>query len=135
MSELADEVSFFVQGAPVPQGSKILQQRGGKAWMRDSNTTALKAWRRAVSLEADRGVIFDAPVTVTLSFVLMPPKRPRWPLPAVKPDIDKLTRAVLDGLADGGLLYDDSRVVELHVTKRYATSGEFPGVGIDVEAN
>ena len=102
--------------------------------MRDANASQLKAWRRAVSLEADRGVEFDAPVVVTLGFVLIPPKRPRWLVPAVKPDVDKLVRAVFDGLVDGGLLYDDSRVVELHVTKRYANPGDMPGVGINVKA-
>jgi Holliday junction resolvase RusA-like endonuclease len=50
----------------------------------------------------------------------------------VKPDIDKLTRAILDGLTDGGLLADDARVVELHITKRYPTPGDPTGVGIDV---
>lgn len=134
MSELADEVTFFVEGAPVPQGSKVIARSGVKTWLRDVNTTRLKAWRRAVSLEADRGVEFDAPVVVTLGFVLLRPKRPRWLVPAVKPDIDKLTRSVLDGLVDGGLLADDSRVVELHVTKRYVTPGDLPGVGIEVRA-
>lgn len=131
---LADEVSFFVAGTPVPQGSKVIARGGGKTWLRDVNTTALKGWRRAVALKADRGVEFDAPVKVTLSFVLPRPKRPRWDVPAVKPDIDKLARACLDGLVDGGLLYDDARVVELHVFERYVTPGDVPGVGIDVEA-
>lgn len=131
---LTDEVSFFVAGVPVAQGSKVIARGGGKAWLRDVNANALKAWRRLVAVEADRGLEFDAPVKVTLGFVMPAPKRPRWLVPAVKPDIDKLTRAVLDGLVDGGLLFDDSRVVELHVVKRYVASGDAPGVRINVEA-
>lgn len=131
---MADTVSFFIEGVPVPQGSKTVSQAKGRAWLRDANAARLKPWRHVIATHADLGVTFDCPVTVTLSFVLPRPKRPRWLVPAVKPDIDKLTRSTLDGLTDGGLLYDDSRVVELHVTKRYATPGDQPGVGIDVEA-
>lgn len=127
-----DTVSFFVEGIPVPQGSKVLARRGGKTWMRDVNTTALHAWRHRVAVAADIGVTFDAPVTVTLSFVLPRPKRPRWIVPAVRPDSDKLARAVCDGLTAGGLLYDDSRIVDLIVTKRYPTPGDPCGVGIDI---
>jgi Holliday junction resolvase RusA-like endonuclease len=129
-----DKVSFYVVGTPIPQGSKTIARRGTKTWLRDANANRLRPWRHTVAAAADQGVTFDAPVKVTLSFVLPRPKRPRWLVPAVKPDIDKLTRSTLDGLTDGGLLYDDSRVVELHVTKRYATPGDQPGVGIDVEA-
>ena len=43
-----------------------------------------------------------------------------------------LTRATLDGLVDGGLLFDDSRVVELHATKRYATGTNPAGVQVKV---
>lgn len=127
-----DTVSFFIEGVPVPQGSKTVSQSKGRAWLRDANAKRLKPWRHVVATHADLGVTFDCPVTVTLSFVLPRPSRPRWPVPAVKPDIDKLTRAILDGLTDGGLLADDARVVDLHVTKRYPTPGDPTGVGIDV---
>ena len=113
----------------------MIARGGGKTWLRDVNTTALKGWRRTVAIAADRGIEFDAPVGVSLSFYLPKPKRPRWLVPAVKPDIDKLTRAVLDGLVDGGLLADDSRVVALKVTKHYV--GEDtpnPGVIVAVTA-
>lgn len=130
----ADGVSFFVAGQPVPQGSKTIAKGGGKTWLRDANAGMLRPWRHVVATAADLGVTFDAPVTVTLGFVLPRPKRPRWLVPAVKPDIDKLTRAVLDGLVDGGLLYDDSRVVDLAIKKRYPSPGHpVVGVHIDVE--
>ena len=128
---MPDDVSFFVPGIPVPQGSKVIARGGGKTWLRDVNTKALKAWRKAVATEADRGVEFDVPVEVELTFYLPKPMRPRWVMPAVKPDIDKLTRAVLDGLADGGLLANDSRVVSLHVSKFYDRAGT-PGVSVNV---
>lgn len=129
---MTETVEFFISGTPIPQGSKTIGRGGGKVWLRDANATPLKRWRRMVSLEADRAIEFDIPVTVTLQFYMPPPKRPRWFVPAVKPDIDKLTRATLDGLVDGGLLFDDSRVVELHATKRYATETNPAGVQVKV---
>lgn len=129
---MTDTVSFFIEGVPVPQGSKTVSQAKGRAWLRDANAKRLKPWRHVVATHADLGVTFDCPVTVTLSFVLPRPQRPRWPVPAVKPDLDKLTRAVFDGLTDGGLLGDDARVVALTATKRYPNPGDLTGVGIDV---
>ncbi len=51
--------------------------------------------------------------------------------PAVKPDIDKLVRATLDPLE--GIIYDnDSRIVQLLVTKRYLEPGEAEGAHIEL---
>lgn len=87
--------------------------------MTDQNAKTLKPWRHTVATHADRGITFDGPLAVKLLFILPKPKRPRWDYPAVKPDIDKYTRALLDGLTDGGLIEDDARVVDLNVMKRY----------------
>ncbi|MBQ9917401.1 MAG: RusA family crossover junction endodeoxyribonuclease [Microbacterium sp.] len=129
---MSDVVSFFVAGIPVPQGSKTIARRGEKTWLRDANAGRLRPWRHLVAAASDRGVTFDAPVLVELTFVLPKPKRPRWLVPAVKPDIDKLTRSTLDGMVDGGLLYDDARVVELIIRKRYPRVDEQTGVAITV---
>jgi Holliday junction resolvase RusA-like endonuclease len=130
---MTDTVSFFIEGVPVPQGSKTVSQAKGRAWLRDANAARLKPWRHVIATHADLGVTFDCPVIVTLSFVLPRPQKPRWPVPAGRVgDVDKLTRAVLDGLTDGGLLADDSLVVTLTATKRYPTPGDPTGVGIDV---
>ena len=124
-----DFVEFRVDGVPVQQGSKTVAQYGGKAWLRDANGKKLKPWRRLVAEAADLGVSFDCPVKVTLRFEMPRPKRPKFVRPAVKPDADKLARAVLDSLTDAGLLADDSRVVDLHVTEFYS---ETPGVVVTV---
>lgn len=116
-----DSVTFFVHGAPVPQGSKTAFVVGRRAVVTDQNRTKLKPWRETVAIAADMGRTFPGPVQVTLTFHLPRPQRPRWFVPAVKPDIDKLVRAVFDGLTDGGLIEDDARIVELHTVKMYGT--------------
>lgn len=125
---MASEVTIRVDGIPVAQGSKTVAQGGGKTWLRDANATKLKPWRVKVAKAADIGLTFDCPVAVTIYFYMPRPKKPKFDRPAVKPDLDKLIRAVSDGLTDGGLLEDDSRVVESHAYQFY---GE-PGVTITV---
>lgn len=124
------QVVFSVVGFPAPQGSKTIAKAGGKVWLRDANASVLKPWRAKVAAAADVGVTFDCPVLVFAVFYLPRPKMPRWWAPAVKPDTDKLARALLDGMQDGGLLAQDSRVVDLHVFKRYETARNPAGVRV-----
>jgi Holliday junction resolvase RusA-like endonuclease len=129
-------VEFFIPGTPVQQGSKSGFSRMGSTsvQMTDQNAKNLKPWRHTIATHADRGVTFDRPVHVEATFVMPKPKRPRWTTPAVKPDIDKLTRALLDGLTDGGLIADDARVVSLLVKEEYAEEKNPVGVHVAVVA-
>lgn len=70
----------------------------------------VRAWRReaTVLVRAARRVTFSAPVAVVLH--LYPPDRR-------KRDLDNVIKAVLDVLVLGGVLKDDSQVVELRVVK------------------
>ncbi len=69
---------------------------------------------------------------VRVEFILPRPKSVKRIYPAVKPDLDKLVRAVLDGLwpAWG----DDAQVVGLLASKRYCGEGELPGVWVEIES-
>lgn len=127
-----DRVEFFVPGTPVPQGSKTAFVVGRRAVVTDANRATLKPWRATVAAYADFARTFSGPVAVTLLFLMPRPQKPRWEYPAVKPDLDKLVRAALDGLTDGGLLEDDARVVDLDAKERYATDGK---VGLLVEVS
>lgn len=122
--------AFSVDGLPVAQGSKTVAKGGGKVWLRDANANKLKPWRAKVAAAADLGVTHDGPLAVFAVFYMPKPQRPRWWAPAVKPDIDKLSRALLDGMTDGGLLADDARVTELFVMKRYACASNPVGVRV-----
>jgi Holliday junction resolvase RusA-like endonuclease len=121
-------VQIKVTGQPIPQGS-VSSFRGRVVAVK----AELRKWRdaiRAASLEqwGDRPPI-DRPVTIWATFVLPEPQRPRWPVPAVKPDLDKLTRAVGDALTNNkdqrGILAEDSRIIGWHVHKVYGDPGVF----------
>lgn len=95
----------------------------------------LKTWMHAIELVAGRvhrGEPIDAPVAVEAVFYMPRPKRPRWSLPATKPDTDKLQRAVGDGLERAGVLKNDSRIVAWASHKCYADAQHPLGARIKV---
>lgn len=134
-------LDVFVPGIPQPQGSARAFVRGTRAVVTSDNPR-LRPWRQAVTAsawEAYRGSSPEAgPVYVELRFVFPRPTshfgkkglRPSAPAhPAVRPDLDKVTRACLDALTESGAIRDDSLVVELLAVKSY---GDEPGVRLVV---
>lgn len=118
-------------GAPAPQGSKSVDRRG---IMYEQNRRS-RPWRKVMVdtfVETSPPVPHDEPVEVRATFVLPRPKRPRFPVPAVKPDTDKLQRNLGDALEAAGILRDDSRIVEWHVRKVYAGDRVYPHVYVEV---
>jgi crossover junction endodeoxyribonuclease RusA len=130
-------LQFVVPGRPAPQGSK---RHVGHGVMVESSRE-LGPWRERVALAAHNAMTaagatpFTGAVAIRLCFVLPRPKntpKRRTP-PAIKrPDLDKLTRSVLDAIT-GVVLLDDAQVVDLHAHKRLAGIGEIPGVAVTVE--
>lgn len=118
---------FWVSGSPAPQGSK---RHVGHGFMVESSK-AVGPWREAVRGETQRAFSepVEGPVRVTVSFYLARPKSTRRLVPCVRPDLDKLARAVLDGLVMGGAFADDAQVTELLARKLYGK----PGAMIAVE--
>lgn len=121
--------AFEVIGLPAPQGSKTAIKMGNRAQVIEGGSKTgrvkHKAWRAAVA-EAARSVADDVPydgaLSLTVSFRMpMPASRPKavqvfGSQPhVVKPDKDKLLRATLDGLVEGGLIRDDARVFRIEV--------------------
>jgi Holliday junction resolvase RusA-like endonuclease len=100
----------------------ISRNRAGASYDR---TKGLRAWTDSIHVECrrargpDRDRVMCGQVAVRLVFYLPRPKRMRRPAPTVKPDLDKLARAVLDALS--GVAYeDDAQVCHLVATKHYA---------------
>jgi crossover junction endodeoxyribonuclease RusA len=90
------------------------------------------------------GGTLEGPVRVVADFYLPRPKghygtgrnagrvRDSAPgYPEHRPDLDKLARALLDGLGMGGAWADDCQVTHLHVSKLYA-DGIPPGCRVTI---
>jgi crossover junction endodeoxyribonuclease RusA len=143
-------VIIRVSGRPAPQGSKRHVGNGRMVEM----SKAVGPWREAVRAETQTemwtqgraGRPMEGPVAVRLRFWLTRPashygtgrnkavvkaSAPRRP--AGRPDVDKLARAVLDGLTMGGAFADDSQVVELQASKWYVNGGDAAGCVITLE--
>jgi Holliday junction resolvase RusA-like endonuclease len=136
-------ITIGVRGIPAPQGSK--RHVGGGRMVESSK--AVGPWRDAVRTETqrvmqDHHMMADA-VKVEIIVSLPRPKghyrtgrnahllRDAAPSrPAGVPDVDKLARAILDGLTAGGAWKDDSQVVDLAAAKFYCKPGEAAGAMI-----
>lgn len=119
-------VTLNVAGIPAPKGSRIHGQRAdGTSYSRPASRRE-KSWTDAVALTARTarpdGCTLPPPYAVDLVFALPRPAKPSHPHPT-RGDIDKLVRAVLDGLAQGGLILDDRHVTALRAVKRWAIPG------------
>lgn len=123
-----------VYGDPVPKGNMTCLGPRGKVrhLIVDANRRELEGpngWQgkitaAAAALLAKTGQL-TGPVTVSVTFTVERPKtvplakRP-WPITrSAGGDADKLLRAVLDGLTDGGLIGDDSQVANCEVWRCY----------------
>lgn len=130
-------LQFSVIGLPKPQGSK---RHVGNGIMVESAGAPLKDWRSSVAAAAHnervrRGGGFTGPVRVDLWFVLPRPKSApkRFVAASKRPDIDKLSRAVLDALTTSALIADDSLVVDLRASKMLASpDGGSTGCAISI---
>ena len=125
------EFPIFIPGTPIPQGSHAVSKTGH---VFESNNR-LKPWRETMSnaLTAWTGTWlgawepFDGPLFVDVTFWMPRPQRPKYSLPAVRPDADKLCRALGDAMTTSGLIADDARITTWHARKRYS---DRPGVEI-----
>lgn len=147
---------FRVFGNPASQGSKIpgMNRKTGKMFVRDQAGKGLTDWRQdcvraaltARGCDPDTGEAIEGTTPIATIRdacsvqiqILMPrpnsvsvKKRPR---PSVKPDLDKMIRAILDALKTAGVYSDDGLVVKIWAVKIYAgdTPDQAPGAVITV---
>jgi crossover junction endodeoxyribonuclease RusA len=120
-------IQFYVPGIPRPQGSKrIVRSKRGKTLMLEDNTKTAP-WRdsvrwAAMSAMREKGIrqLLAGPLYVTVVFIFPRPKKPKHPdYVVVKPDVDKLLRALFDGLTSA-VWVDDNLVVMVKASKDYA---------------
>jgi crossover junction endodeoxyribonuclease RusA len=132
-------IQFHIPGIPRPQGSKrIVRSKGGRTLMLEDNKNTAP-WRDSVrwaGMSAMRGpgihALFAGPLHVTVAFIFPRPKKPKHPdYVVVKPDVDKLLRALFDGLTSA-VWVDDNQVVMVKASKVYARTPEEIGATVTV---
>ena len=120
-------IEFHVRGLPASQGSTRAYVVHGKPIITTSSK-GLATWRRLVADVAQAYAPtepWDGPVGIELHFGIPKPKsapKRRRVWPDKRPDLDKLTRAVLDALTYV-IFGDDSQVVDLRASKDYRVPG------------
>lgn len=152
MDEERPVLTFFVPGEPVQQGSKKawVNKKTGRAQMSEDAGVRHTVWRLKVT-DAARAAWgkppMTRPITITLTFryarlishygsgrnaAQVKDSAPDYP--AKPPDLDKLIRAVLDGITDAKVWADDSLVVSVLARKRWVDrySGDQEGVKVAI---
>lgn len=148
-----------VTGNPAPKGSsqsfaarrKSGEYTGKIGYRPDSSS--YPAWAEAVRSEGARAIAgrprLEGPLAATVRFrfdrprshyrtgqfsQVMRPDAPAWPFEgAAAKDIDKLLRAVFDGLQAGGVIANDKQIVVEAAQRVYCEPGETPGAEIWIE--
>ena len=128
---------FGVEGRPETKGSaKAFRSKStGKVIVVNDNARC-KAWQTAVAWKARLAMRSapptPAPVEVAVTFRVARPKKTKLAAPRL--DLDKLARALLDGMT--GVVYvDDKQVVRLVAVKEWGEDGASVTVRTYKESN
>lgn len=125
------EFSFTIFGVPQPQGStRAFIPKGWERPIITSDNSKLKPWRQELAqtaMVAMRGcgakmAARGVPISISLTFYFERPKSEKKSAihKVTKPDLDKLLRAVLDGLT--GIVYaDDGQVCVAECRKLFGS--------------
>jgi Holliday junction resolvase RusA-like endonuclease len=120
--------SLLIHGHPAPKGSRAFLGNGRSK----ESSERCKPWVETVAYAArasrPQGEALAPPYEVELLFSMPEGKRPKYSWPTKDGDLDKLVRACLDGLTQGGLIVDDRHVIGLSAAKKFGT----PGVSVAV---
>lgn len=118
-------IALVVFGTPAPQGStKAFIPKGWQRPVITADNRKTKPWKQQIAGAAaalnQHPFAKDVPLAITLDFYLAKPASvtKRRTHPIVKPDLDKLVRAVFDALT-GIMFADDAQVIALHTRKHY----------------
>lgn len=129
--EPVEPIIVDVEGRPAPKGSRISgKTKSGKAYTYPASTYE-KGWveevKHATQLVMRHRAPLPPPYAVRLTFRFAKAKRHKYPWPT-SADLDKLARAVIDGLVKGGAMQDDRFVRALTAEKVFTLEGQEPGV-------
>lgn len=131
-----EKIELEIFGIPKPQGSK---RHVGRGRLIEAAGPALTVWRKQIAEEANLATCqkIIGPVEVEAVFFLPRPQsvsKKKRPLPIKPPDLDKLARALLDGIGQAGNIWeDDSQVIRLTASKFYADDRQ-PGASVTIKS-
>lgn len=124
-------LEFTTYGRPIPKGSTTsFTNQMGRVVTHAANPN-LPEWDTVIRIEAGdamSGPLWEGPVEIDALFTFVRPRTSKRAQPTVKPDIDKLCRALCDAMADR-VYRNDTQVVGIRAYKAY---GERPGVWVRV---
>lgn len=132
------QIEFTVYGRPAPKGSKGAMIRGGKIVLFESNRNQKPFENLIIKMVLKHlppnwtPIPRRTPVRVELVFKHRKPKNTNDSAMVVAPDVDKLSRNVLDALTKSGVYEDDCQVNHLIAIKEYEDSLTREGVKIKI---
>ncbi len=110
-------ISFNIDLAPKPKQSARFTKRGFAFQPKE-----VKQYQEYISVKAAEAMqgskIFEGPIEVELRFYLKEPKSKNMKYPLKRPDIDNLSKSVLDGM-NGFVYNDDKQIIKLVLYKFY----------------
>ena len=115
---MSGSVTITAYAVPVAKARARVTKKGRaytpaktKAYENVVAAAALKAMHKLPKMEG--------PLSATLVLYMPKPLRPKWPVPAVRPDLDNILKSVTD--ACNGIVYsDDAQIVQMTLVKVYA---------------
>lgn len=128
------QMTVTVWGLPIAQPRHRVSCHGGFAKVYLPKDHAVHGWKDLIAEAAaehiDKFGPMEGPLSVHLDFLFAAPSRRAEGTWRVKrPDLDNLSKAVMDALTDAGAWQDDSQVAELRACKRF---GSVSGVEIKI---
>lgn len=127
-------ISFRVPSLPIAQPRPKATAFNGRAKVYDDKKHPVNTFKAAVQMVAYQhhiGAPLEGPLSVVLTFVFASKSKRERKWKATRPDVDNLTKSVLDAL-NGLTFKDDGQVCELVVRKYHACGDEQPHVDVSI---
>lgn len=128
---------LFVNGKPVPQGSKIAFKRlNGTLGVRDQGGNKLANWRKNITHECQMSLTrpkckLEGPIEIHATFYILKPKSNSDKYAITKKttaDLDKLVRALFDSITVAEWWDDDVQVTRMLIEKKWTLDESLQGV-------
>jgi len=133
-------IEIIIDGKPNAKERPYFSTKNGKVRVfTPSRTSNFENYVKQIASTFFK-VPIKGPIDLNIKFLLPRPKYLVWkkkPMPFMlcdkRPDIDNLTKSVVDGLK-GVAFYDDAQISILHVVKGYHSGEEGPKTVIRIES-